>query len=115
LVLLIVVVLAFMAQPEAQQAMPGGNIFNSIFPSLCGAYFLAVGIESVRRRNRETLLHLTLFSCIGSIVIGLLNLAEGSVQAANGQVLQGRVSILAGAGLIAAGVLALVSGSQHKV
>jgi hypothetical protein len=87
----------------------GVGVCGGLLLGLFGAVFVHVGVQSVRGTARDTL-----GNGIGSIIFGLLNLGSGTLQAGAGQVIQAGVGFLVGAGLIAAGVLALVGRSDYK-
>ena len=107
--LLFMFVMAAGAQGGERGAAVAGGVCGGFLFGLFGAVFIHVGIQSVRGTARDTL-----GNGIGSIFFGLLNVGSGLLQAGSGQVIQGGVGFVLGAGLIAAGVLALVGRSDYK-
>ena len=90
-------------------AAVAGGVCGGLILGLFGAVFIHVGVQSVRGTAPDTL-----GNGIGSIIIGALNIGAGVLHAGAGQVIQAGVGMLAGAGLIAAGVLALVGRSEYS-
>jgi hypothetical protein len=113
-VLLILFVAAAGQQGGGRGAFVAGGVCGALLLGLFGAVFIHVGVQSVRGTARDTL-----GNGIGSIIFGVLNLGAGAAQAGAAQVgaaqvIQAGVGFLAGAGLIAAGVLALVGRNDYK-
>jgi hypothetical protein len=101
--------LAALGQGAEKGAAIGGGACGGLILGLFGAVFLHVGVQSVRGTARDTL-----GNGIGSILFGLLNMGAGVLQVAGGQILQAGLAFVPGAGLIAAGVLALVGRRDYK-
>jgi len=108
IILVNVLVLLLMPRWQREAAMIGGASAR-FFRDLFGAAFIYVGVQSVRGTARDTL-----GNGIGSIVFGLLKLVWGGLQASDGENIQAGIGFLAGAALIAAGVLALIGRSKYK-
>lgn len=94
--------------PRQGDAEP--NVFVAVFVALFGAAFLHVGVQSVRGTARDTL-----GNGIGSIVFGLFSGLSALGTLAAGQFVQFGINLLAGGGLLAAGILALIGRSDYKV
>jgi hypothetical protein len=83
----------------------GGVGFVFVGVGLFGAPFLFVGVQSIRGKVTARGI---LENSIGSIGLGLLTVGLGVVAAVYGHVIPAVIGCLAGLGLVAAGVLALV-------
>jgi hypothetical protein len=94
---------------EAGAAAAAGGVCGAAIIGLFAAAFIFVGVQSIKGTARDTL-----GNSIGSIVFALLNLGGGILQASAGQYLTGIISFLAGAGLLVAGILALVARSDYR-
>jgi hypothetical protein len=92
---------------------PAEGVFGGVcfffFAALFGAAFIFVGVQSVRGTAPGTL-----GNGIGSIVFGVLNLAGGIAQAKNGEAVAALISFVCVAGLLGAGILALVGGADYR-
>ena len=88
----------------------GGAVCVSAVIGLFAVAFLVVGIQSVRGTAAGTT-----GNGVGSIVLGMLNLAGTAVMAIGGNLVAAAINGLGGAMLLTAGVLALVGGSQYKL
>lgn len=108
LLVLLLLMSGLAAQGQAGAAVAGG-VCGGLLLGLFGAAFIFVGVQSVRGTAHDTL-----GNGIGSIIFGLLNLGSGALQVVGGQVIQAGIGFLAGAGLLTAGVLALVGRSDYK-
>ena len=81
----------------------------SVLLTLFGAVFVHVGVQSVRGTARDTL-----GNGVGSLIFGLFQSAGGVLRISQGDVVMAGVGLLSAAGLLAAGVLALVGRGQYK-
>jgi hypothetical protein len=107
--LLVMFGLAAGARAGERAAAVAGVVCGGLIIGLFGVVFIIVGVQSVRGTARDTL-----GNGIGSMIFGLLNVGTGAMQGEAGHVIQGCVGFLVGAGLIAAGVLALVGRGDYK-
>jgi hypothetical protein len=107
---------AGLAAGGMNQATPG--VVAVVIGFLFGVVFIHVGRQSTSGTARDTL-----GNAIGSLIIGLLNAAVGGFNIlaafAGGSVgillgIVGTMSLLAGAGLIVAGILAIVGRADYK-
>lgn len=108
---LVVTLLLMLGAPLAAR---GDSLFETvvcttILIGFFGAAFILVGVQSVKGTARDTL-----GNGIGSIIFGVLYLAGAAFQAIVGQPIQGAFTFVAGCGLIAAGVFALVGRNDYK-
>jgi uncharacterized membrane protein HdeD (DUF308 family) len=94
--------------PERGAAMVGG-VCGGAFIGLFGGGFIFVGVQSIQGSAVDTL-----GNGIGSIIFSALVMISGAAQLANNLVIQAGVSFLFGAGLLAAGILALVGRTDYK-
>jgi hypothetical protein len=115
--LLMLLLFMFSAAAGGQAGAAGGQAGAAVAGGACaglvlglfGAAFIFVGIQSVQGTARDTL-----GNGIGSIVFGFINFGSAAAQAAGGQVIPAGIGFLAGVGLLAAGILALVGRSDYK-
>ena len=114
--------LTSLSRPQVPNAgaQTAGNVCQGLFQLLIGAAFLFVGVQTVKGTAKDTL-----GNAIGSIILGALNggfgfvLVLGALALAGGgmaalAVVLGGISVLAGLGLITAGVLALVGRKEYR-
>jgi uncharacterized membrane protein HdeD (DUF308 family) len=114
---IVTLVMLAAAGAAVQGAVPGavqGGIFAGgacifVIAALFGAAFLFVGVQTVQGAATDTL-----GNSIGSLVFGALNLGAGVLQAGQAQAIQAAINFLAGVGLIAAGILALVGREEYR-
>ncbi len=111
---LILLVLAPAAPPGTRGAAIGATMCLGAFLGLIGGVFILVGIQTITGSARDTL-----GNGIGSIIFslliggsGLVTLVGGRGEAAN--LIGGAINVLAGAGLMAAGVMALIGRDQYR-
>jgi len=95
--------------PAEKGALTSGAGCAFLLLAVFGAAFTYVGVQTVRGTAADTL-----GNSIGSIVFGLIQLGGGIIQGGRGQALASGIQFLAAAGLVAAGVLALVGRDQYK-
>jgi uncharacterized membrane protein HdeD (DUF308 family) len=96
------------APAEAKGILAGGSC-TVLLIALFGAAFILVGVQTVKGTAKDTL-----GNSIGSLVFGALVIAGGIVNMARGEVIPAGIGILAAAGLIAAGVLALIGRADYR-
>jgi hypothetical protein len=114
------VMTAVVASGRAPEA--AGGVCAVVFALFIGGVFVFVGIQSVQGTARDTL-----GNGIGSLIFGLIYLGYGVVMVLGGVAAAGTglpggavlaifggVFVLGGAGLLAAGVLALVGRQDYK-
>jgi hypothetical protein len=96
-------------QPAGPADPRAGFVCVGLLGALFGAVFVHVGIQSIRGTAKDTL-----GNGIGSLVFGLLQAGAAALQGAAGRIPQAGTHALFAAGLLAAGVLALVGRSEYK-
>lgn len=123
---IIALVMKFGGTPAAGgDGVPGANICGSVLPILFGAVFIMVGFQTIQGKARDTL-----GNGIGSIIFGMLCGGVGAMAMLGGAILSGEggakaelgplamivgaINTISGAGLLIAGVLALVGRSGYK-
>lgn len=108
-VAIILVASAVLAEGKDKEPALVGGVCGGILAGLFGAAFIYVGVQSINGTAQDTL-----GNGIGSIIFGLLNAAGFAVQLGAGQILQAGIYGICAAGLITAGILALVGRDAYK-
>lgn len=107
MVIVVMVLTVFAAEtrgvPGAAGAAAAGAICTMLFVGLFGGAFVFVGVQTVRGTARGTL-----ENAIGSLIFGAILFVLGVVGLGQGFGVQVLMNFVYGAGLLAAGVLALV-------
>jgi len=97
------------ADREAQKAAIALATCFGMFQALIGLVFIHVGIQSIRGTARDTL-----GNGIGSLLFGLINLAQGGRLGMAGDFVLAGFYFLFGVLLIGAGVLALAGRREYR-
>lgn len=97
------------ADREAQKAAIALATCFGMFQALIGLVFIHVGLQSVRGTARDTL-----GNGIGSLLFGLINLAQGGRLGIAGDFVLAGFCFLFGVLLIGAGVLALAGRREYR-
>jgi hypothetical protein len=106
--LVLVVLMSLLAARAHAGAVAASGVCVGLFLGAFGAAFILVGVQSVRGTAPGTL-----GNGIGSIGFGLFNIVYGMTLADDGHLIQSGIALIGGAGLLAAGVLALVGRGQY--